>query len=375
MAAGAVVGALALGACSRSATSGHQSSSPSAVAGAEQKAPLVNPDELVSGGPPPDGIPPIDQPKFETAADVSFLDKREPILAIEYDGVSKAYPLRIMTWHEIVNDEFGSTPITVTYCPLCNTGIAFLRPTINGQLLDFGTSGKLYNSNLVMWDRQTETYWAQATGQAIVGELVGEQLEFVPARILSWGDWLAANPDGLVLSLDTGFQRDYGRNPYAGYESAQFPFLFTGELDDRLPATEHVLGFSLNDRRLAVPFTELRKTAAGGWAAQEIEVGGGEFVVFWKAGTASALDSAEIPQGKDVGAAVGYVPELNGRQLTFEVTDQGIVDRQTRSVWDISGTALRGPLAGEQLEVAAAIDGFWFDWAAFHPDTEVWKAS
>jgi hypothetical protein len=176
--------------------------------------PLVDPDDLISGGPPPDGIPPIDDPKFLSPVGATFLADGEPVLAVEIDGDARAYPLQIMTWHEIVNDEIGGVPVAVTYCPLCNTGIAFERPTIDGELLDFGTSGKLYNSNLVMYDRQSGTYWAQATGQALVGPYSGEQLQFVPARILSFGDWREEHPDGLVLSRDTGHERPYGENPY-----------------------------------------------------------------------------------------------------------------------------------------------------------------
>ena len=337
--------------------------------------PVVDPDEIVSGGPPPDGIPPIDDPEFLSPARVSFLDPNEPVLAVEVGGLAKAYPIRIMMWHEIVNDRFGQTPIVVTYCPLCNTGIAFERPVIDGELLDFGTSGKLYNSNLVMYDRQTGTYWAQATGQAIVGPLVREQLVFVPARLLSWADWLQAHPDGLVLSTETGVQRGYGANPYAGYEGTESPFLFSGEPDPRLPATAHVLGIANGDDVLAVPFEELASTEEGGWAAANVEVGDAPYAVFWKAGTSSALDAATVSGGRDVGAAAAYLPRAEGRKLTFRAEGGAIVDDQTASTWSISGEALSGPLAGTQLEVAVAIDSFWFDWAAFHPETEIWRAA
>jgi len=336
--------------------------------------PVVDPDEIISGGPPPDGIPPIDDPKFLAVDDVRFLDPNEPVIAVEVDGAAKAYPIRIMTWHEIVNDTLGDTPVVVTYCPLCNTGIAFERPVIDGDLLDFGTSGKLYHSNLVMYDRQTGSYWAQATGQAIVGPLVREQLVFIPARLLSWADWANAYPGGLVLSTDTGFTRDYGANPYPYYEGDDRPFLFTGEPDPRLPPTAHVLGLSAGPDVLAVSFEELASIQQDGWAAANVEVSGEELAVFWKAGTSSALTSPTISEGRDVGAAAAYVPRADGRTLTFSVDGSGIVDDQTGSAWSISGEALAGPLAGTQLEVAVAIDSFWFDWAAFHPETEIWRA-
>jgi hypothetical protein len=344
-------------------TSGEES--PSAL-----EPPVVDPDDIISGGPPPDGIPPIDDPAFLSVDEVDFLDPNEPVLAVEVGGTAKAYPIRILMWHEIVNDRFGGLPVVVTYCPLCNTGIAFGRPLIDGELLDFGTSGKLYHSNLVMYDRQTGSYWAQAIGQAIVGPLVREQLEFIAARLLSWEDWRAAHPDGLVLSTETGFARDYGANPYAGYDGTESPFLFEGDPDPRLPATAHALGIADGEGFLAVPFDELESSQVDGWAATNVEVGDADLAVFWKAGTSSALDAETVSGGRDVGAAAAYVPRAEGERLTFRADAGGIVDDQTGSTWSIAGEALAGPLAGTQLEVAVAIDSFWFDWAAFHPETE-----
>ena len=251
----------------------------------------------------PDGIPSIDDPKFLVAADAEFLTDSEPVLAVEIGNEAKAYPLQIMIWHEIVNDTIGGVPVAVTYCPLCNTGIAFERPTIEGELLDFGTSGKLYNSNLAMYDRQTETYWAQATGQAIVGELTGEQLTFVPARILSFGDWRAEHPGGLVLSRDTGFERPYGENPYVGVDSSDRPFLFAGELDERLPATTRVLGIARADDVVALPYEAVNADAVNGWAVVMEVIGGDSVAVFWKAGTRlgarHAADRLGSQRGRD----------------------------------------------------------------------------
>lgn len=365
--------AITLAACSQSAPddSVEDSGDPRTEA-ASTPDPVVDPEDIISGGPPPDGIPPIDDPKFLAPGDATFLAEREPVLAVEIGGEAKAYPLQIMTWHEIVNDTIGGVPVSVTYCPLCNTGIAFERPTIDGELLDFGTSGKLYNSNLVMYDRQTETYWAQATGQAIVGELVGEQLTFVPARILAFGDWRAEHPGGLVLSRNTGFERPYGQNPYVGYEPSGRPFLYTGPSDARLGATERVLGIARGDDVVAFPYKSVNAGAVNGWAVVMEVVGGDPVAVFWKAGTSSALDTQEIAEGRDVGAIAAYRPEADGRALTFEVGRAGIVDRQTGSVWSILGSAVSGPLEGEQLVPELAIDSLWFDWAAFHPETRIY---
>lgn len=335
--------------------------------------PLVDPSEIRPGGPPPDGIPPIDDPAFVSPADATFLADEEPVLAVEIGGEAKAYPLQILMWHEIVNDEIGGVPVAVTYCPLCNTGIAFERPTLDGRLLDFGTSGKLYNANLVMYDRQTDTYWAQATGQAILGELTGEQLTFVPARILAFADWRAEHPDGHVLSRDTGFERPYGENPYEGLDTSERPFLFAGETDDRLPATSRVLGLARAGDVVAFPYEVVAAEAVGGWSVVAERVAGDPVVVFWKAGTSSALDTPQIAEGRDVGAIAAYRPEAAGRSLTFEARPEGIVDRETGSVWSILGRAVSGPLEGEELVPELAIDSFWFDWAAFHPGTRIYE--
>jgi Protein of unknown function (DUF3179) len=364
---------LAVTGCSRGMTdpldrASRGSSSPETNA---QPQPLVDPDDIVSGGPPPDGIPPIDDPTFLTPEDASFLADSEPVLAVEIAGDARAYPLQIMIWHEIVNDEIGGIPVSVTYCPLCNTGIAFERPTIDGELLDFGTSGKLYNSNLVMYDRQSGTYWAQATGVAIVGPYSGEQLEFVPARIVSFGDWRAEHPDGLVLSRNTGVERPYGENPYAGLDTSERPFLFAGEPDPRLPATSRVLGIARAGDVVAFPYDALSADAVGGWAVVMERVAGEPVAVFWKAGTISALDTERIVSGRDVGATAAYRPEAGGRDLTFEATRAGIVDQETGSQWNILGRAVAGPLEGQELVPALAVDSFWFDWAAFHPDTRI----
>jgi len=367
--------AITLPACSREATerSGDGSGDRPPSESGRLDEPLVDPDDIISGGPPPDGIPPIDDPKFLAPEDATFLADREPVLAVEIDGDAKAYPLQIMTWHEIVNDEIAGMPVAVTYCPLCNTGIAFERPTIDGELLDFGTSGKVYNANLVMYDRQSGTYWAQATGQALVGPYSGEQLEFVPARILSFGDWRDEHPDGLVLSLDTGHERPYGENPYVGLDTSERPFLFAGDLDERLPATSRVLGIARAGDIVAFPYESVAADAVDGWAVVTEQVAGDPVVVFWKAGTYSALDTERIVSGRDVGAIAAYRPEADGRPLTFEVGRAGIVDRETESVWSILGRAVSGPLEGEQLVPELAIDSFWFDWAAFHPETRIWE--
>jgi hypothetical protein len=334
----------------------------------------VDTELIVSGGPPPDGIPPIDEPRFVDPATVRWLVAQEPVISVELKGTVKAYPVRILMWHEIVNDRLGGEPVTVTYCPLCNTGVAFRRPIVDGELLDFGTSGRLFHSNLVMYDRQTGTYWSQATLEAIVGPLAGRRLDFIPAQIVSWGDWRAAHPNGLVLSQDTGFDRAYGQNPYQGYDSPRNddPFLFSGDPDPRLPATEHVLGVDASGRQVAFPYEELARHAVDGYAAVHTRVGEQDVVVFWKRGTASALDQPEIAASRDVGSATAYDPRLGDRLLHFTAAQRSFVDDETGSRWDLFGRAVEGRLRGARLRALPAVDHFWFSWAAFFPDTEIY---
>ena len=189
---------------------------------------------------PRDNIPAIDDPAFVPVGSEVDLVDREPVIAIEINGDARAYPLRIMMWHEIANDEVGGVPVVVTYCPLCNTAIAFER-TIEGRVLDFGTSGKLRFSDLVMYDRTTHSWWQQFSGRGLVGEFTGARLPFVPARVMSWGAFRADHPDGQVLVPNDPTMRQYWRNPYVGYDSASTPFLFDGPLPTGMPAMQRVL--------------------------------------------------------------------------------------------------------------------------------------
>lgn len=198
-------------------------------------APFLDPAELLSGGPPPDGIPSIDEPKFLAVEEVDFLEDDEPVLALQVGEETRAYPVQVLIWHEIVNDTVDGIPVAVTYCPLCNSAVAYDR-RLDDRVLSFGTSGMLYNTALVMYDRQTESLWSHFTGQALIGHLTGAQLDVFPMSTISWADWRDANPDGLVLSRDTGHDRDYGTNPYPGYDDVDTaPFLFEGETEAGSP--------------------------------------------------------------------------------------------------------------------------------------------
>ena len=197
---------------------------------------------ILSGGPPKDGIPSIDNPVFEAVTAVDDLPANEPVVGVTIDGDARAYPLRILTWHEIVNDVVGDVPIAVTYCPLCNSAPVFERRLADGSAPTFGVSGKLKDSNLIMYDRDTETWWQQFTGDAIVGARTGEKLKFVPARLQSFGQFAEDNPNGRVLVPNNPGARNYGRNPYVAYDAAgSRPFLYDGQLPENINPMERVI--------------------------------------------------------------------------------------------------------------------------------------
>ncbi|MGB3717916.1 MAG: DUF3179 domain-containing (seleno)protein [Candidatus Promineifilaceae bacterium] len=325
-------------------------------------------EELLALLPVRDGIIPIDIPTFETLEEASaWLAENEPVIALEIDGNSRAYPLQILTWHEIVNDSVGDIPVVVTFCPLCNSALVFDR-RLDGETYDFGTSGWLRHSDLVMWDRNTESLWQQFTGEGIVGELAGKQLDFLPSSIISFADFSEAYPDGIVLSRNTGFGRPYGQNPYPGYDRiGEDPFAFIGVPDRRLAAMERVVTVSLDGVDLAYPLLELLDAGVIN-DAQE----GQDLVVFHVGGTASALDNAVIFRSEDVGATGVFDPNLDGQKLTFIKDGDVIMDEQSGSTWNIVGQAIDGPLAGEQLAPIVHGDHFWFSWAAFRPDTIIY---
>ena len=331
--------------------------------------------ELLSGGPPRDGIPSIDDPRFVSPEEASeWLAGNEPVIVLEIGDEARAYPLQILTWHEIVNDTVGDVPVTVTFCPLCNSAIVFDR-TLNGEVYEFGTSGLLRNSDLVMYDRTTESLWQQLTGEAIIGDLVGERLAFLASSLVSFDDFQAGFPEGVVLSRDTGFNRNYGRNPYAGYDTiGQSPFLFRGPTDGRLPAMERVVTVALEDPSgkmvdVAYPLSALTELGA----INDTQAGQ-SLVILHTDGTSSALGDSVIAEGQDIGATGVFDANLDGQVLTFRRDGDQIVDGGTGSTWNVLGQAIGGPLAGQSLTPIVHGDHFWFAWAAFKPDTIVYQS-
>ena len=378
-------------------------------------------DGILSGGPPPQGIPalgfsgdhagaagPSPAPQFVTQAEAAaWLGEEEPVIALSLGGESRAYPLQILTWHEIVNDTLGGVPVAVTFCPLCNSALAFDRrvplsaeseaavraanpeATIQDVPEDetfvsalesadtdkpnavlevtFGVSGLLYNSNLLMFDTAASTLWSQLTGEGAVGALSGVQLARYPAQIVSFEEFRAAFPGASVLSRETGFSRDYGANPYVGYDRAdEPPFLFSGETDGRLPPKTRVITLERAGDAVAFPFDALQEARV-----VNTDVGGAPVTVFWQEGTTSALDARAIAESADVGAAGVFDRRVDGKTLTFSWNGETFVDEETRSSWNLLGQATSGELFGTALSPIVHDNTLWFAWAAFRPDTRI----
>ena len=337
--------------------------------------PLIDPGEIVSGGPPPDGIPPIDDPQFISVQDADeWLNDPEPVLVVDVDGDVRAYPIQIMMWHEIVNDTVGDLPLAVTYCPLCNSAISFVR-VVRGVETTFGTSGSLYFANLVMYDRATESLWNQLDGRAVVGVLTGDVLEQYPSVTMAWADFKETHPDAVVLDRDrTGASRAYGTNPYTGLDDPNGqPFLFNGDIDVRAKAMQRIV--ALEDGTNAAAWTLDAVSNDSGSAVTEGEFGDDPIVIFWKGGEASALDTSDIASGRDVGTVGVFSPVVDGQELTFEAVGDEFIDDQTSSTWNVLGEATSGDLAGTRLEPKIFVRTFWFSWAAFRPDTELIESS
>jgi hypothetical protein len=319
---------------------------------------------------PRDRIKPVDDPLFApVSAPPDYMRPREPVIAVTVNGEARAYPLAILMWQEIVNDTLGGEPVAVTFCPLCNTGVVFRR-TVEGHELTFGTSGNLRNSDLVMWDRQTESWWQQITGEAIVGRLAGRRLEQLPAAIIAWETFLEQYPSGEVLLREAGefggFIRSYDTPPYAGYDSVGTnPFAFDGVVDDRLPANMRTLTVKAGGESAAYTWPFLAEARV----VNDV-VGGEEIVAFFDDGTLSAFLNV-YSESYASGSTTVFSRVAGNEALTFVLDGGRIVDEQTGSAWTIAGKAVEGPLAGSQLEPVVHQNHFWFAWAVFEPDTVV----
>jgi hypothetical protein len=338
---------LLLAACTSGPSPEPGAASPQEAAGGSPGKTPVPDGELITVL-PPDRIPSIDRPKFESAGDASgWLGDDIFGIAVSRDGVHRFYPYPIMVWHEIVNDEIAGKPVAITYCPLCATGIGF-DPVVGGRRLTFGTSGKLRNSDLVMYDRETRTLWQQATHEAIQGPLLGTELNTVPVDTVKFGDWKALHPDTRVLSRDTGHPRDYGREPYSGYYTSAEVMFPLSNRDDRLHPKAIVYGVEVNGSSKAYPLEEVRRAGLA-----NDSLGGKPLLLLHDA----ALDVARIYERP---GGAGF--RLEGGKLR----DDGGAE------WALNEGAL---VSGDRrLEPLAADHAFWFSWASFHPGTELFRA-
>lgn len=330
----------------------------------------VDPSEIMSGGPPRDGIPAIDAPVFETFDEAgAWLAPNEPVVSLRYEGVARAYPLQILIYHEIVNDVINDKPVTVTFCPLCNASIVF-DAMVDGRSLDFGTTGRLRKSDLVMYDRQTESWWQQFTGTGIVGEFTDVQLKQIPSQIVSFDVFKTEYPEGEVLSKNTGALRPYGNNPYRGYDNiTSTPFLFKDPLDPRLPPMERVLAIA--EKNSDTKFQLVPLTVLESHPVLQLE----DVVVIATSSATSALDDSSIADSRLVPSAAAFESTLDGKSITLTVNDDGVLkDEESGSEWSALGKGLAGPRKGEQLVQIDRGVHFAFAWLAFDPEATIVKA-
>jgi hypothetical protein len=274
---------------------------------------LVPAEQIESGGPPRDGIPALSSPRMLSAAETKYLRPAERILGVAVNGESRAYPIRLLNWHEVVNDTVGEKAIVITYCPLCGTGMVF-NAAVGERVLEFSVSGLLYNSDMLLYDRQTESLWSQLMAQAVSCPSKGKTLALVPATYTSWASWSAAYPNGSVLDINTGHDRDYARNPYAGYDKTRALYFDMSNRDSRFHEKDPVVGLVLDGQAKVWPLRELAT------------VGGGQFT--------DRINDTEL-------------------HIRYSVTDQTVV------IEDATGNTL------------PSVPAYWFAWLAFYPDSLV----
>ena len=380
--------------------------------------------EVLSGGPPPQGIPALGfSGDWKGAAEASrqepifvpqnvakqWIGEDEPIAVLTIGDETKAYPIQILTWHEIINDTLAGRPVTVSFCPLCNSTVAFDRriplsqvaldnllavnPDVElsepnkeflaeykdlGENADsivklaevtFGVSGLLYNSNLLMFDTVSSTLWSQILAKGNIGTLTDTQLLRLPVQILSFSELQESFPKALVLSRDTGHSRRYGSNPYVGYDQIDSsPFLFDKLVDERMLAKTRIVSVEIADEAVAYKYETLAENKVINDLIADKPV-----VVFWQAGLNSALDASTIKNSKDVGEVGVFSRELAGKVLEFEYKNDAFVDKQSGSTWNILGQAVDGELKGSSLRPIIHDNTLWFAWAAFKPETRIFS--
>lgn len=302
-----------------------------------------------------DAIPPLYNPKFETAeASDGWLSDSDLVLGYADGDEAFAYPVKILNFHEIVRQEVNGRPIIATYCPLCQSGVVY-DPTVDGEVLIFGNTSALYESDMVMLDHQTGSYWVQVSGEAIVGELTGTRLTPLPSQTTTWSLWLEQYPNTLVLSRDTGYERNYNRDPFGSSyaeslnRTGNFAFpVSDAARDPRLEPGASVLGVQLGDTVHVYPLEAVRDGVFND------EGGETAVVIFVRDSTGAAYDAT-----------------LDGERLTFRLERTRFVDEQTGSEWGMDGTAVSGELEGTQLSPLPSRASLWFAMIASYPDLEL----
>lgn len=313
-------------------------------------------DQIVSGGPPQDGIPSIDEPKFQSVSEADkILEDSEFVLGLNINGDIKAYPLQILVWHEIVNDIVGGQHIAVTYCPLCFTTQVFNRTLSDGNTVEFGTSGKLYNSNLVMYDRSSNSLWSQGLGEGIVGDYSGLKLEKIPFDIAYWKEWKELYPESKILSRDTGSTRPYGADPYGDYYTNELILFPISNDDERMGLKEIILGLEQNDQYKAYKLQDIENQKIINDVVDDKKIALISMHPFIVRVFDRTLDDGSVIELKYNDSNGTLFDSVTGSGLTFE------------------GNFISGPLQNEQLKRIPIDPGFWFEWVAFHPETTVYS--
>jgi len=324
---------------------------------------------------PRGGFPSLNYPKFIGKADgLNAFYKHEPVIAVALNSVAKAYPLNMLTMHEMSNDSLAGVPILPTFCPLCNSSIVYNRLLkYNGKeyLLDFEVSGMLRNSDMIMADKQTETWWQQLSGTGIVGELTGAELEVIPSMVISVEEFFNRYPEGEILSPQTASANDYGSNPYVGYDDKDNTpyksFFDPEEISDRLPAMERIISVNRDGLFKIYPYTKLIEEGV-----INDNFNGSRFVLFYESKTVSILDQEEIAESKAVGSATVFYSNLDGNFLNFTMKDGKIIDKNTKSVWDITGLCIQGKLKGKMLQPMVHGNHFAFAFLSFYPNSIIY---
>lgn len=326
---------------------------------------------------PRDYFPVIYFPTFvDKAEGTKVYLAKEPVIALEIEGFARAYPLKVLTYHEMANDRISSHEFLVTYCPLCNSGVVFNRKLkINGkeEVAEFGVSGMLRKSGMVMWDNITESWWQQLTGEAHVGTQTGNQLDFYPSQIISVEEFFQTYPEGEILSntMEQSLgDSTYAINPYKNYDdiATQTTRFIDWELDDRLPAMERILDVTPDGKKHKVyPFSILQKQKVINDRFEEMSI-----VIFYSSGALSVLDKTEISEAKDIGMATAFSPIIDGKKHTFISHENNFKDTETQSTWTVTGECIEGSLKGKNLFKLVHGNHFAFAFLTFYPDTEIY---